>query len=559
MIIPTLLLVGLTTATALNGSDFVMGFGAVFKKTGTALFVLDDDGSIEIELNIISIHVPLTRIIVSLNECGRSLQQIYNNQACRETFNMHEKLKELSQTAIGENSSLNNDFLGALVDQRIVVNDGKKHYNSMNITSNKILEYMILKLIDDAENIVSSLPTSRHQCGSLVKPLRDIMSLYTYSLNTIQSIIFFFKINFSSFQNTGKISPELVNEPELLRFLSESRIYDNKFTIMPYGTKTVKHYYHLSKATNIRIYNGNNRYVYFKLHIPVKADIKFYDVYQIIPLYMSQGSTGFGIKLPRTQCNYIAVSRDGLRITFINDFKADCTGVPNNGYSLCPVRYVFSNHMNKNCISGSFLKNKYFHENCNILTSETFTPQFVNVDYNRWVFSFRDKNEMFLSQICRDPKSQAETMNGSVRILPGVGLFSFKKKCYGNGQLGTDHYTFKTSDSLVYGNEFKYLMFEISSINVKSNHPNIETVLFSIVLALNTLIMAGLLIVWIKRKTPYSRTPTPPPPSPSPPPLPPPPPFLFQPISSNSSPREREVFCPIYEDVDGSSYVNMRR
>ena len=579
----TLLLVGLTITTALNSSDFVIGFGAVFKKTGTALFVLDDDGSVEIQLNIISIYIPLTAIIVSMDTCGHVLQELNRRQHCQPIYTARAMLKELMTLAKTENSSLNDYFLGASVEQRLVANANKKHYHSMNVSRDELMARMIMSFIKEAENRAQSLSTTQSSylsCESLEKPLLDIISLYSNSLNGIQLMITFFKMHFSLFLKKGKISQMLVNETELLRYLSGSRIYDNKLTIIPYAQKTVKHYYHLSKATDIRIHNGNNRYIYFKLQTPVKADINFYDVYQIIPMYMSQGNIGFGVKLPQLQYNYIAESRNGFWITFINDFKTDCTMVPNYGYSLCPVKYVFLSNLNKNCIIGSFLKNDFFNENCNVLTSETFTPQFINVDHNRWVYSFRDTDEMLLTQICRDPMSQAETKNGSVNILPGVGVFSFKKQCYGNGQLGTDIYTFKSYNSRVYGNEFKYLMFDIITRNIKANsyylQHNIVIIIYSVILALNWLTM-GLMVGWIKQKNKTNRNqhsqtpPPPPPPSPSLPPPPPPPPlvssppYIFQQISSNSNEpwergQAREVFYPIYEDVtqhDGS-YVNMR-
>ena len=400
-----------------------------------------------------------------------------------------------------------------------------------------------------------------YEYNEIRKALHDVFYMYFYALNGIRTMIINFQTEFLMMLRDRQLSPSLINETELIRFLSTALNKYRNSVIMSYHDNNWKNYYNLCIIKDIKM-TKRSQYdnVLFTITIPIRALQRVvFDIYHIIPLYMSSSSSGGYGYLVEPRYRYLAVSSNQDWFTFMENLS-DCRSISRLRYLLCRPKLEFiRNTEDDDCIIGLFTKNPKTKCLGTVLV-EKFTPQFINLGNNRWFYSIQEEEKFTVKQICLDH----DRHNGSIILPTGIGFFTLEQNCYGQSVDNTFQFRSYMYSSMMNKFEFRSLNSAISSSSSSSflstTSPSSSSVYWLtiavIILIVGIIILISIMFVFfffiIKRggKTITQHDPAVTPLPLHPPPPPPPPPQPHLPRQIYPLPGEEEI----YEDVYNNNY-----
>ena len=504
--------------------DLVISPGLVFKKIDTAVFIENGEGYFVIELRIGAIFNLISDVRNKLEETISLLQTRERRHS--ETYYSNYSDFIIQLTSMKESSeemerSLRDGFLNYYVT---LLPDSEGFDSSSSIISrvtsssssyspfDSYTHRNIIETIDHALELCrNSLAVSNSSKVKII--LYDVVFTFNYAIIGTQAAISSFVVELTTIIRNKRLSPTLINETEMFDFLGRALSnYSTDNLIVPYSREDVKHYYTLCSILDITRLKSDNTRVFIKLNIPLRAVTNTYDVYQIIPVYMSRrgrdgddDGSGGGFSI-RTSHRFLAVSSDLRLYAYVDNYPENCQRLLSAplDISTCRVDSEFisfdpGNHYGnisdsviRNCEIAAFrdgvhlsrLRKRnsnvthrlqplrlHLHPSCQISLDPNFLPQFVVFSGNRYFYSVdcnsenstNNKNNsgsgLVIKEVCFD-ETHTEKQAGTIVIPPGLGIFSINRHCYGVGQWSTTHYEFRN----------RYPVSKRNSDDIKNNY-----------------------------------------------------------------------------------------
>ena len=441
----------------INNGDIVITPGLIFNPLESVIFVNDE--IFYINLNIGDIFKPLDNLIRYLETTIQDINKYPTGFAVYQN-----KLVDMKYFAMNIQWTLRNEFFSIYMDSSI---DIPTDYFETYLNSGIYIPTLLTKVMKNASELAKTLYPLEYEV--IHKSLHDVINMYFHTLNGIRTTITNFQTEFLMMLRDKYLSPSLINETELNRFLSTTLNKYHNSVIISYHGNNWKKYYNLCKIIDVRMVSNQYDRVLLTVTIPIRAlQTIVFDIYHIIPLYMSTSPGGYGY-LVEPRYRYLAVSSNQDWFTFMENLS-DCRSVLRFEYSLCRPKLEFIRDSEDDCLIGMFTKNP--KTKClRVAAVDKFNPQFINLGNNRWFYSIQEKN-FSIKQICLNH----DRHNGSIILSPGIGYFTLEQNCYGQSVDNT--FLFKSdiySFSISYKFEFYSLNSAISSsLSSSSSFPSIK-------------------------------------------------------------------------------------